>query len=367
MIPIGKPILGEEEKKAVLRVLDSGMLTQHQEVASFEKEFAEFIGVKHAIATSNGTTALHAALLANNIGYDDEVITTPFSFIATANAIKMAGATPIFVDIDEKTFNINPDLIETAITKKTKAILPVHLFGQSCNMTKIMKIANKHNLIVIEDACQAHGAEWSGRKTGSFGTGCFSFYPTKNMTTGEGGMITTDDDKVAEKVRKIINHGSDRKYYHSSLGYNYRMTDIAAAIGREQLKKLSSFNLKRKDNAQKLNDGLKYINGMVLPKSNNPGIDNVYHQYTIKITSDFSRSREEFINLLFEKGISSSIFYPVPIHKQPSYSEYNYLSFPEAEKASKEVLSLPVHQSLTDEDLNFIITTIKDLQYNGKR
>src|SRR3989338_7871154 len=201
MIPIAKPLLGAEEKEAVMRVLESGMLAQGEKVKEFEKAFAEFVGVKHAVATSNGTTALHAALLAHSIGKGDEVITTPFTFIATANSIRMVGATPVFVDIDEKTYNLNPKIIEAAITEKTKAIIPVHLFGQSCEMEKILEIAQKYNLVIIEDACQAHGASYNGKKVGSFGTGCFSFYPTKNMTSGEGGMITTNDDLIAGKLR----------------------------------------------------------------------------------------------------------------------------------------------------------------------
>jgi len=238
MIPIAKPLLGAEEKAAVSRVLESGMLAQGPKVAEFEQAFAHFIGTQFAIATSNGTTALHAALLAHNLGPGDEVITTPFSFIATANAITMTGAKPVFVDIEEDSFNINPSLIEAAITPKTKAILPVHLYGKPANMKAITEIAAKHNLTIIEDACQAHGAEFEHKKVGSFGTGCFSFYPTKNMTSSEGGMITTNDETLAKKIRKIISHGSEKRYHHDFLGYNYRMTDVAAAIGVEQVKKL---------------------------------------------------------------------------------------------------------------------------------
>src|SRR3989338_6161929 len=276
-ISMAKPLLGEEEKGAVLEVLDSGIIAQGPKVEKFEKKFAEFIGVKHAIATSNGTTALHVALLARSIGPGDEVITTPFTFIATANAIKMAGATPIFVDIEEESFNINPDLIETVITPKTKAIMPVHLYGRAAQMDKIIEIARKYNILVIEDACQAHGAEFAGKKVGSFRDSCFSFYPTKNMAVGEGGMITTDDDEVAKKVRQLINHGSEKKDYHDSVGYNYRMTDIAAAIGIEQLKKLPSFNERRKSNAQYLNEQSQMVKGLICPDI----VDgHVFHQYT---------------------------------------------------------------------------------------
>lgn len=356
MIPIAKPCIGAEEKSAVLEVLDSGMLSQGRKVAEFEQEFARFIGVQHAIATSNGTTALHAALLAHGIKEGDEIITSSFSFIATANAIRMCGATPVFADIDEKTFNINPELIEAAITPLTKAILPVHLFGLPAEMDKIQSIAQKYNLIIIEDDCQAHGAEFQGKKVGSFGTGCFSFYATKNMTTGEGGMITTDDDEVAAKIRKIINHGSERRYFHDQLGYNYRLTDIAAAIGIEQLKKLPSFNLKRKENAAYLNTKLKGIAGLVIPPEGNQ----VFHQYTMRITSQSKKSREEVKEFLEQKDIMTTIFYPLPIHQQKAYPEYHSLSFPVAEKASLEVLSLPIHPSLTTEDLDLMSTVLKE-------
>src|SRR3989338_313275 len=207
MIRMAKPLLGEEEKRAVIEVLDSGILVKGENIRAFEAEFAKFIGVSHAIATSNGTTALHAALLAHGIGTGDEVITTTFSFIATANVIQMVGAKPIFVDIDENTLNLDVESIEKAITPRTKALLPVHLYGCASGMEIFFSLAKKYNLLLIEDACQAHGAEFMGKRAGSFGTGCFSFYPTKNMTTGEGGMITTNDDILALRLRKLIDHG----------------------------------------------------------------------------------------------------------------------------------------------------------------
>ena len=351
MIPIAKPWLGEEEKKAVLEVLDSGLLAQGKKVAEFEQEFARYVGVKHAIATANGTAALHAALLAQSITVGDEVITTPFSFIATANAIRMAGATPVFVDIDEKTFNLDPDLIEKAITPKTKAILPVHLFGLPAEMNKMIAIAEKYHLAIIEDACQAHGAEFQGKKVGSFGTGCFSFYPTKNMTTGEGGMITTNDDSIAHRARMIINHGSEKKYYHDTVGYNYRMTDIAAAIGIVQLQKLTACNQQRRRNAQYLQEKLSVIKGLILP-AEHPG--QVYHQFTIRITPEFTKTRAEVVSMLTKQGIGSAIFYPVPIHQQKAYSEYHQHQFPVAEYIAPEVLSLPIHPAVTEADLDKI-------------
>ncbi len=358
MIPIAKPVIGEEEKRAVLEVLDSGILAQGAKVAEFENKFAEFIRVKHAIATSNGTTALHALLAASGIGEGDEVITSPFSFIATANAIKMTGAVPIFADIDEKTFNINPDLIEAAITPRTKAIMPVHLYGLAAPMDKIMEIAQRHNLFVIEDACQAHGAEFKGNKAGSFGDGCFSFYPTKNMTTGEGGMITTNDDEMARKARKLINHGSEKKYHHDFLGYNYRMTDIAASLGLEQLKKLSSFNARRRENAEFLTNNLHHVKGIICPEV---AAGHVFHQYTIRVTPEYPLTRDQVLEVLKEKGIGSAVFYPVPIHKQKAYAEYVHRSFPVAERLAQEVISLPVHPSVTEQELGYIVNAFKEM------
>ena len=244
-INIASPKIGKEEIKAVTEVLKSGMLAQGPKVSEFEEKFARFIGVKYAIATSSGTTALEIALRAAGIGPDDEVITSPFTFIASANSILYTGARPVFADIVEQTFNLDPEKIEAKITKKTKAIMPVHLYGNACAMTKIMVIAKKRKLAIIEDACQAHGAEWGGKKVGSFGlAGAFSLYPTKNMTTGEGGMITTNSKEIYDKANLLRAHGSKIKYYHDILGYNYRMTDIEAAIGIEQQKKLNKFNNK---------------------------------------------------------------------------------------------------------------------------
>src|SRR3989304_7131173 len=249
MIPIAKPLIGEEEINAVTEVLRSGTIAEGQKVKDFEAEFAKYTGTSYAVAVNSGTAALHVALLAHNISTDDEVITTPFSFVATSNSVIFTGARPVFADIDENTFNIDPESIIEKITSKTKAIIPVHLYGQAADMKSIMEIADDHDLIVIEDACQAHGAEFDGKKAGSFGTGTFSFYPTKNMTTGEGGMITTDDKIVSERARMIRSHGSKQRYYHEMLGYNLRMTDISAALGLVQLKRLDDFNEARIKNA----------------------------------------------------------------------------------------------------------------------
>lgn len=357
---MAKPIMGEEEKKAVLEVLDSGIITQGPRVKEFENNFAEMCGVKHAIATTSGTTALHLALLAYDIGPGDEVITSPFTFIASANSVLFVGAKPIFVDIDPKTFNMNASQIEAAITPKTKAILPVHLYGLCCDMDAVMSIAKKHHLIVIEDACQAHGSEFKEKKAGSFGTGTFSFYPTKNMTSAEGGMITTNDDVVMEKCRVIRNHGMRRRYYHDELGYNFRMTDVHAAIGNAQLAKLDMYNNKRKENADYYDQHLKGVTIPFVPD----GYTHVYHQYTIRVPEG---KRDDLRAFLKEKDIGSEIYYPIPIHKQVFYMEMfgDGKAYPEAEFAATEVLSIPVHPSLSKEDLEMVASSINEFMAKG--
>ena len=265
-VPIAKPIIGEEEIENVVEVLKSGMIAQGPKVAEFEQKFAEWVGAKYGIAVNSGTAALHVALLSCGIGEGDEVITTPFTFIASGNAIVYTGAKPVFADIDLKTYTLNPDSIEELITENTKAILPVQLYGQSANMDKINEIARKHGLIVIEDAAQAHGATSNGKKVGSMGDmACFSFYPTKNMTTSEGGIITTDDEDLAENAKMFRAHGATVRYHHDAIGYNFRMTDISAAIGLAQLDKIDEFNDKRIENAAYLNEGLKDVEGVITP------------------------------------------------------------------------------------------------------
>ena len=353
VINIAKPQIGEEEKKAVLEVLDSGMIAQGPRVKAFEDAFAAMCGVKHAIATTSGTTALHVSLLANGIGEGDEVITSPFTFIASANAVLYTGARPVFTDIDQITYNIDPALIEAAITPRTKAILPVHLFGLSCDMDPIMKIAQKHNLAVIEDACQSHGATYKGKRVGSFGTGTFSLYPTKNMTSAEGGMITTDDDAINEKCRVIRQHGMRRRYYHDELGFNFRMTDVHAAIGLEQLKKLEGRNEQRCANARFLSEHLQGLTIPCIP----PGCEHVFHQYTVRVPDG---KRDALRAYLQENGVGSEVYYPVPVHQQIFYTdELGYkITLPEAEQAALEVLSLPVHPALSQADLETIVSTV---------
>jgi len=357
MIPIAKPIIDEDEISAVTVVLRSGIIAQGRKVEEFEEAFAQFIGTRYAVAVNSGTAALHIALLTHEIGKGDEVITSPFTFIATANSILFTGAKPVFADIEEDSFNIAPDSITEKITPRTKAIMPVHLYGQPCDMKRIMRIAQEHGLVIIEDACQAHGAEY-GKKVGSFGTGCFSFYPTKNMTTGEGGMITTNDKDIAQKARMIRSHGQRQRYLHEILGYNYRMTDIAAAIGLCQLGKLEKFNNKRIENAKFLTTGLSRIKGLVPPHVR-PNAKHIFHQYTVRITQDFSIPRDELRQKLMNKGVATEVYYPLPIHKQPLYQGLDYNDhLPNSEKAATEVLSLPVHPSLTKKDLECVVDSL---------
>ncbi len=360
-IDISSPILGKNEFNAVRNVLKSGMLAQGPRVQEFEKLFSSYIGTKYGIAVNSGTAALHIALLAAGLKGGDEVITSPFSFAASANAVLFCEAKPVFVDVDQNTFNINSDLIEEKITTKTKAIIVVHLFGQPCELDKIVNICQKYDLILIEDACQAHGAEYFCKKVGTFGIGCFSFYPTKNMTTGEGGMITTDDAAIAEKARMIRSHGQRERYFHEILGFNYRMTDISAALGICQIEKLDGYNKKRIENAKFLDKEIRNIKGLVPPfvLSN---VKHVFHQFTIKVADDFKMSRDELKESLKNKGITTMIYYPLPIDKQPLYRKLNYNDFlPCSEKLAKSVLSLPVHPSLTKEELKYIVQTIKDI------
>ena len=355
-IPISKPNIGDNEKKAVMDVLDSGMLAQGPKTAEFENEFAELCGTKHAIAVSSGTTALHIALLANGIGPGDEVITTPFSFIASVNAILYVGATPVFVDIDEKTFNIDSTKVERMITNRTKAILPVHLYGHVCDIEHLLEIAEINNLKIIEDACQAVMASYKGKRAGSFGTGAFSFYATKNMMSGEGGMITTNDDEVAELCRVIRNHGMKQRYHHELLGYNFRMMDIQAAIGLEQLKRLPAFNQKRRQNASYFNNKINSVSTPIEKKDYN----HCWHQYTIRV--NHGRNRDVAVQELAEAGIGSGIYYPVPIHHQNHVRKIvGPVRLPVAEQMSKEVVSLPIHPLLSTEDLETIVKEVNKL------
>lgn len=366
MIAIAHPLLGAEEDAAILRVLASGQLAQGEQVAIFERRFAELCHVKEAVAVSSGTAALYLALLAHNIGRGDEVITTAFSFAATANVILLVGATPVFVDIEPDTYTIDPIQVETALTRRTKAVIPVHLYGHPCDMNRLGQLTKAYSLVLIEDASQAHAAAIDGRLVGSFGTGCFSFYATKNMTTGEGGMVTTNDPAIAEWVRLLRNQGQEAHYYHIALGYNLRITELQAALGIAQMEKLGYFTERRIANAAFLTE---HLTGAVQTPAVRTGCRHVYHQYTIRVPS----GRNEWVEKLRTQGVETVVQFPIPIHQQPFYrrmsSLFRVLSpgrrssvkggnpsarLPVTESAAEQVLSLPVHPALSEEDLSTI-------------
>jgi len=356
-IPIARPLLGREEQEAIKEVLKSGVLTQGEKVKLFEKEFAKYIGVKHAVAVSNGTAALDTALKALKIDPEDEVITPAFSFIASSNCILYQGAKPVFADINARTFNIDPPEVLNKITAKTKAIICAHLFGQPADMKELKETAEDHKIALVEDAAQAHGAEYRRQKVGGIGTiGCFSFYATKNMTTGEGGMITTNDSELARRARLLRDHGQAEKYRHVILGYNYRMPEVCAAIGLMQLRKLEVFNKKRMKNAGILTKKIQKISGLIPPQVNE-GVKHVFYQYVVRVEDDFPMGRDNLAEHLEKMGIGVAVHYPIPIYKQPLYRELGYekTSCPRAEDACKRVLSLPVHPTVTEEDIAYII------------
>jgi len=346
-VSIAKPLIGAEEKKAVNAVLAGGMLAQGAQVAEFEKRFAKYIGTKHAIATSNGTTALMMAL--NSLNIKREVLVPSFTFIASVTSILYAGAKPVFVDIDPDTYCMDPKDAKKKITKKTSAIMPVHLYGQPCEMDDIMDLATRNDIYVIEDACQSHGAQYNKKKTGSFGdAGCFSFYPTKNMTTGEGGMVTTDNDMLASRIKAYRDHGQEQRYWHTSLGYNFRMTNINAAIGIEQLKKLNKFNSTRIKNAKYYN---KNIENVEMTPFEAPNVKHVYHQYTLWVDE-----RDQFLQHLSARGIGYGVYYPVGAHEQPVVKSKAKLKW--TKEACDHVVSIPIHAGLTKKDLERVVAAV---------
>lgn len=356
MIPAAKPIIGEEEREAVDRVLRSGMLAQGPEVKAFEEEFSAHVGGRHCVAMNSGTSALHLGFIAAGIKPGDEVIVPSFSFAATANSVVLAGGIPIFADIDPRTFNLDPNHVENLITKKTKAIMPVHLYGHIAAMDQFQEIAKAHNLCLIEDAAQGHLASLNGRNAGEFGIiASFSFYPTKNMTAGEGGMVVTESDEVARTLRLLRNQGQEIRYQNEIIGFNTRMTDIHAAIGRVQLAKLQSWTKQRQENAAYLDANLK---GVITPYLQ-PGTTHSYHQYTIRIPGGDAAKRDQFIAKISDKGVGSGVYYPTPIHRLPSFRLD--LDLPETELVVKECVSIPVHPSLTKDELKTIVEVVNEV------
>ena len=357
MIPAAKPLVGDEERAAVDRVLRSGMMAQGPEVAAFEEEFSKYVGGRKCVAVNSGTSGLHMALVAAGIKSGDEVIVPSFTFAATANSVALTGATPVFVDIDPKTFNIDPAAIEAAITPRTKGIQPVHLYGLPAQMDVINEIACKHNILVFEDAAQAHLATLNGQYVGSFGyAATFSFYPTKNMTSGEGGMIACANDEMTRMCKLLRNQGMEKRYENEVVGFNTRMTDIHAAIGREQLKKIEGWTKQRQANAKFLDENLK---GVVVPYVT-PGASHVYHQYTIRIVG---HDRDKFAAEMTNRGVGNGVYYPIPVHQLQSFG----LKFdlPNTTSACNEVLSIPVHPALTQGELETVVEVINSIASAG--
>lgn len=360
MIPIARPIMEDDEKRAVIDVINSGMLAQGKKVDELEKRFAEYCGTKYAVAVNSGTAALHTALYALDIKKGDTVITTPFTFIATANSILMQNGNVAFTDIKSDTFNIDPDKIK--ITASTKAIIPVNLFGQLADYDSIYAIAEENNIKVVEDSAQAIGAEYKGRKAGSFGDiAIFSLYATKNLTAGEGGIITTDNEEYYNLAKRFRNHGQDgkTKYHYLDLGYNYRMTDISAAIALEQLKKIDLFNEMRIRNAEFLTDSLKTMSDIITPYIRSKH-KHVFHLYTVLVDK---KERDKVVDYLKKNGIGCEVFYPKPLHLHNHFMKMGFKAgdFPIAEDISQRVFSLPVHPSLTTAELTKIVDTIKEV------
>ncbi len=354
-IPPAKPVIGEAEIEAAVRVLRSGLVVQGPEVKAFEEEFAELVSGRHCVAVNSGTSALQLTLMALGFGPGDEIIVPSFSFAASANSVRLVGAEPVFVDIEPGSFCLDPAAVAAAVTPRTVAIMPVHLYGHPAAMGKIMEIAEQHGLAVVEDAAQAHGASVNGVPVGAFGTaGCFSFYPTKNMHSLEGGMISTADAELARTLRLLRNQGMEQRYANEVVGANMRMTDVAAAIGRVQLRQLPEWTAQRQANAKFLDSK---ITSMVIPPVAD-GATHVYHQYTVRTGADRAAAQQR----LTELGIGNAVYYPTPIHRlKPFLTEEGTpgpWELPETERAAAEVISLPVHPSLGQADLERIADAV---------
>jgi perosamine synthetase len=361
-IPISVVQLGAEEEELVLEVLRSGRLAQGPKVEQLEDDFASVHGVGHAIAVNNGTTALVASMQALDLGPGDEVITTPFSFVATLNAILESGATARFADIGED-FCLDPGAAEAAVGERTKAIMPVHLYGLPADMPHFAELAEQNGLALVEDAAQAHGARVGAKAVGSFGVGCFSFYATKNIMCGEGGIITTNDAQVADRLRLLRNQGMRARYEYELAGHNYRMTDLQAAIAIPQLARLGAINDARRANAAHLSEQLKDVPGLLVP-SVPPGREHVFHQYTVRVVDGAAVDRDAFVDGLGKRGITTGIYYPKLMHDYECYGDNPQVivdETPVAARIATEVVSLPVHPKLTESDLERIVTAVHEV------
>lgn len=367
MIPAAKPVIGDDERAAVDRVLRTGMIAQGPEVKTFEEEFASVLAQgRSAVAVNSGTSALHMGLVAAGIGDGDEVIVPSFTFAATGNSVALTGATPVFADIEPDHFCLDPESVRAAITERTRGIMPVHLYGHPANMAALQAIADEHDLLIFEDAAQAHAARLDGRQVGTFGAfAAFSLYPTKNMTSAEGGMVTTGDEKLARRVRLLRNQGMEKQYENEVVGYNTRMTDVHAAIGRVQLGKVLGWTGKRQANAAFLDANLS---GVVVPPVAE-GAEHVYHQYTVRVPveGDGGAERDRIVTALREEHkVGCGVYYPIPNHRLESLAVFAPgLELPETERAAQQVISLPVHPSLEQGDLDRIVAAVEAVTKAG--
>lgn len=364
VIKVNAPYITEDEINAVVDVLRSGQLAHGPIVEEFEKAFSKYLGVPYVLAVSNGTVALYLALKALGISDGDEVIVPDFTFIATASMVIAVGAKPVLADIDLRTYTIDPADVRRKITRRTKAIIVVHLYGHPANMDELMEIARDYNLYLVEDCAQSHGAEFKGIKTGAFGdVATFSFYATKNMTMGEGGAVVTRHKEVAEKVKLLRNHGQVDRYHHVIVGWNFRLTSIQAALGLQQLRKLDAMNARRREIARIYREGLQDLEGISLPVEM-PWAKHVYHQYTIWVKDE--GLRDPLMEYLRSKGIQTLVHYPKPLHMQPALSGFVTSSdiCPNSLEASKHVLSLPMHPALKDDDVYYVIKSVREFFTN---
>ncbi|MFM8304724.1 MAG: DegT/DnrJ/EryC1/StrS family aminotransferase [Actinomycetota bacterium] len=363
MIPVSSVRMGAEEEAEVLEVLRSGHLVQGPKVEQLESQFRNLCGTAHAVAVTSGTTALVGALAAVGVGPGDEVITAPFTFAATLNAILEVGATARFADIDEADFTMTAAAAEPLVTDRTRVLMPVHLYGQPADMTGIAALADRIGARVVEDAAQAHGARVGARPVGSFGVGCFSLYATKNVTTGEGGMVTTDDDDVAEQLRILRNQGMRARYEYLVPGHNWRLTDLQAALGIPQMRRLDELTVTRRRNADRLDRGLQGTPGLTLPHRA-PERTHVFHQYTVRVNADAAITRDELATRLADHGVGTGVYYPRLVHDYDCYRgrpDVVVDPTPNAARVAGEVLSLPVHPHLADDDLDRVVEVVRQV------
>jgi perosamine synthetase len=365
MIPVNMPLIGDEEVEAVAKVLRSGLLTGRVQsglwVKRLEDGFSKFVKARYAFAVNTGTAALHLSLMAAGIGAGDEIIVPSFTFIATAETVALVGAKPVFVDIEPDSYNIDPKKVEGALTKKTKAIIPVDLYGLPANMAPIREIADGHDLIIIEDAAQAHGATYEAKPAGSYADiACWSFYASKNMTTGEGGMITTNKEEYVDRIPYIRAHGEKEEYYSSMLGHNFRMPEMEGAVGYVQLQKLPKFLEARRKNAMQLTEMLGSAKRLQLPEEPR-GFRHSWYLYTVRLKDATESARDKLVENLRQKNIGATVYYRTPIHLMPYYKQFGNYKLLETEKAAKQVFSLPVHPAVTSEQIDYVGKIVTEL------